>query len=145
MTNGLAYFAEVTAMVRTRLGHSNLGICFKYLQWVTVIFVQSKRFCCWTRQNGTKFGRNQQVEFEKIFQTLKSLLSTIAYHKISRVSLGGLIPPFECFSHYATPTPECWRRFSFNKISFLECGPKDDALTTCQTSVSRMTVRQKVF
>jgi hypothetical protein len=31
------------------------------------------------------------------------------------------------------------------KISFLECGPKDDAMTTCQTSVSRMTVRQKVF
>jgi hypothetical protein len=50
---------------------------------VTATFVQSKRYCSRTGQNGTKFGPDQKVEFKKSFQfyrqILLRLLTLVAY------------------------------------------------------------------
>ncbi len=42
--------------------------CQTSMSFVTLIFVQSKRFGYWTRQNEMKFGLEQKFEFEKSFE-----------------------------------------------------------------------------
>ncbi len=41
------------------------------------IFVQSKRFCSWTRQNGTKFDLDWEIELKKSFELDRQILENV--------------------------------------------------------------------